>query len=281
MLLAQISDTHIDDADTLVYGQFDTATALEKVVRALNEMDPGPSLVLHTGDIASHGSVARYERFAELMSSLQAPFVVIPGNHDDRESLRAVFGGTSVLPATGPFLHYTVEDFPVRILCCDSVIEGETPGELCAERLAWLANELTAQPDRPTIIALHHPPFYTGMTGTSAKGLLRGGGELADLLRQHSQVVRVLAGHVHRPITTRFGGTLAFAGPTTCYPFGLDTGPERVLNITHEPPGVGIHLWLEDASPEGPELVSHVLPVGDWEPPITLLRGGVRVIDGG
>lgn len=279
MLLAQISDTHIDETGVLVYGRFDTAASLAKAINILNAMDPAPDLVLHTGDIASHGSVPRYKRFAELMSALRAPFVLLPGNHDDREALRRVFGGTSALPTTGVFLHYTIETLPVRIVCCDSVIQDETPGELCQERLIWLENELVSQPDRPTIVALHHPPFYSGMTGTTAKGLKRGGPELARLLRGHPQVVRVLAGHVHRPIMARFGGAPTFAGPTTCYPFGLDTGPDRVLNVTHEPPGIAIHLWLQDATPEGPDLVSHVVPIGDWGPPIRLLQAGKRIIN--
>ena len=36
MFLVQISDTHIDEPDTLVYGYFDTAAALEKAVDAIN-----------------------------------------------------------------------------------------------------------------------------------------------------------------------------------------------------------------------------------------------------
>jgi len=99
-------------------------------------------------------------------------------------------------------------------------------------------------------------------------------------LRRHPQVVRVLAGHVHRPITAAFGGTIAFAGPTTCYPFGLDTGPERLLNVTHEPPAVAVHLWLEDAAPAGADLVTHILPIGEWAPPMTLLKAGVKVLAG-
>lgn len=279
MLLAQISDTHIDEADTLVYGRYDTSAALARAVEALNAMDPQPDVVLHTGDITSHGSVARYERFREIMSELKAPYLLIPGNHDDRDALREVFGGTDRLPTTGTFLHYSVESHPVRLICCDSVIEHETPGEMCPERLTWLEETLSADPKRPAIVALHHPPFYTGMTGTSAKGLKAGGAEFEQLLRRNPQVVRVLAGHVHRPITTTFGGTLAFACPTTCYPFGLDLGPDRLLNVTQEPPGVGVHLWLEDATPDGPGLVSHVLPLGDWGPSVTLLKDGVRVLD--
>ena len=281
MILVQITDTHIDEPGTLVYGHFDTSLALTNAVEMINSMDPGPDLVLHTGDITSHGSVARYEAFKTIVDDLNAPLVVIPGNHDDHAALREVLGGTPYLPVGGgEFLHYVIDDYPVRLVCCDSVIAGETPGEMCPERLAWLDARLGEAPDRPTIVALHHPPFYSGMTGSSAKGLRAGGGELDSLLRRHPQVVRVLAGHVHRPITAAFGGTIAFAGPTTCYPFGLDTGPERLLNVTHEPPAIAVHLWLEDATPAGPDLVTHTLPIGDWAPPVTLLKAGVKVLAG-
>ena len=279
MFLVQISDTHIDEPGRLVYGHFDTAAALEKAIDAINAMKPGPDLVLHTGDIASHGSLRRYEAFGAIADRLTAPMVLIPGNHDDRGALREVFGGTSWLPATGDFLHYVIADHPVRIICCDSVIAGETSGEMCPERLAWLDARLREAPDRPTIVAMHHPPFYSGMTGSSSKGLRHGGAELDALFRRHGQVVRVLAGHVHRPITASFGGTIAFAGPTTCYPFDLYTGPDRLLNISNEPPAIAVHLWLEDAAPSGPGLVSHTMPVGDWLPPLTLLRAGVKVLD--
>ena len=278
MILVQISDTHVDVSNSLVYGRFNTNTALEKAVSVINAMDPLPDLVLHTGDIASRGNVERYERFLEIVDPLQVPIVLIPGNHDERGALRQVFSGTPMLPSNDEFLHYVIDSFPVRLICCDSVIADETPGELCPTRLSWLSDRLDDAGDQPTIVALHHPPFYSGMTGTSAKGLLRGGLQLAELLAQHPQVVRVLAGHIHRPITTNFGGTIAFSGPTTCYPFGLDIGAERVLNIVNEPPAIAIHLWLEDASPTGPGLVSHVLPIGDWDEPIPLLRDGKRVV---
>ena len=279
MILVQISDTHIDAPDKLVYGHFDTAAMLTGAVDVINAMDPGPDLVLHTGDIASHGSAARYAAFKEIADKLTAPLAIMPGNHDDRDALRTAFGGTPWLPATSEFLHYVLDDYAVRIICCDSVIAGDTPGELCPERLTWLDEQLSATPDRPTIVALHHPPFFTGMTGIGAKGLTRGGAEFDALLRRHEQVVRVLAGHVHRPITASFGGTLAFAGPTTCYPFGLETGPEQILSAANEPPAIGVHLWLPDATPAGPDLVSHVLPIGDWDPAIMIKKGGTRLIN--
>jgi 3',5'-cyclic AMP phosphodiesterase CpdA len=278
MHLVQISDTHIDEPGRAVYGHFDTTAALSRTITAINALSPQPDLVLHTGDIASHGSVPRYEAFRDIMQALGAPWAILPGNHDDRDALRTVFGSTDMLPTTSDFLQYVLDDYPVRIVCCDSVIVGEAPGEMCPERCAWLDAQLAAAPERPTIVALHHPPFYSGMTGTSAKGLKRGGADLAAVIKQHDQVVRVLAGHVHRPITAAFGGTIAFAGPTTCYPFGMDMGSARVLNVVHEPPAFAVHAWLPDAVPDGAGLVTHVQPVGDWDPPIPLLRDGKLVL---
>ena len=118
------------------------------------------------------------------------------------------------------------------------------------------------------------------MTGSSSKGLLRGGAELDALLRRHKQVIRVLAGHNHRPVTTEFGGTIAYAAPSTCYPFALETGPENILAAVHEPPAIAIHLWIPDASPTGPGLVTHTLPIGTWDAPVVLREGGVRVYGG-
>ena len=238
MKLVQISDTYIDEPGTLVYAHFDTTRPLEATVRVINAMDPGPDLVLHTGDIASHGSGTRYEAFKTITDELTAPLALIPGNHDDRDALRSVFGDTRALPTTDDFLQFVLEDHAVRIVCCDSVIAGDTPGEMCAKLLARLDACLGDAPARPTIVALHHPPFYSGMTGSSAKGLRNGGEELDAVLRRHSQVVRVLAGHVLRPVTATFGGTIAFAGPTTCY------------------------------------------PIGDWSPPMALLKAGVKMLDG-
>ncbi|MEM7251300.1 MAG: phosphodiesterase [Pseudomonadota bacterium] len=278
MVLVQISDTHIEDPGVLVYGRFETAVMLERAVRTINQLSPAPDLVLHTGDIVSHGSEARYERFAEIMGELTVPLRLMPGNHDDRATLRRVFKGHEWLPGDGNFLHFVIDMGALRIVCCDSVIEGSSRGELCAERLRWLKDSLDAAPEQPTIIALHHPPFFGGMTGSTARGLESGGPELIELLERNRQVVRVICGHVHRPITAPLGPTIAFSGPTTCYPFGLDWGPERVLAMTGEPPAVAVHFWLEDATPSGPGLVTHVLPVGDWGERIPLLRDGVPVL---
>ena len=56
MMLVQITDTHIEERGALAYERFDTAANLRNAVAAINAMDPGPDMVLHTGDMAHHGS---------------------------------------------------------------------------------------------------------------------------------------------------------------------------------------------------------------------------------
>ncbi|MDC6451209.1 hypothetical protein PQY67_13575, partial [Pseudomonadales bacterium] len=98
------------------------------------------------------------------------------------------------------------------------------------------------------------------------------------LLKRHPQVVRVIAGHAHRPFTCAFGGTIGFAAPTTCYPFALETSSEQALSITGEPPAIAVHIWMRDAGVGGPGLVTHTVPIGDWGEKIVLLRKGKRVL---
>src|SRR3546814_5561001 len=105
-----------------------------------------------------------YARFREIAAALNAPLYAIPGNHDGRETMRAAFTDAPWMPREGDFLHYTIEDAgPVRIVALDCTIPRAGSGELCAVRLDWLTARLAEAPARPPIVALHHPPFPTGL----------------------------------------------------------------------------------------------------------------------
>ena len=279
MILVQITDSHIEAAGVLTYGTFDAAASLAKVVDAINALDPQPDLVVHTGDLVHHGEPAQYGPARAILDRLKAPYIVLPGNHDGREGLAAAFADTAWLPEGGGFLHYVMEDSPIRLVCLDTVIPGVAYGKLCAERLAWLDTQLAAAPDRPTVIAMHHPPMDMGLTFSSMVGLAEGGGELAAILTRNPQVQRVICGHVHRPVTAMFGPRPVWAAPATCYQFAADISDEQLLALTREPPGYSMHLWLDDPV-AGPNLVSHFVPVGDFGEPIPIMHRGERVGQG-
>ncbi|MGE4076275.1 MAG: phosphodiesterase [Reyranella sp.] len=260
MLIAQISDMHIKPPGELLYGRIDTAGFLERAVAHVKALDPQPDIVLATGDLVEGGKVEEYALLRRLMEPLDMPVYLIPGNHDARDPLREVFADHAYLPKTG-FLQYTIEEWPVRLIALDTLVRGKTHGELCAERLDWLAARL-AESDRPTILFLHHPPFDCGITAFDGHRLLEGHLRLAELVRRRGHVERALCGHVHRPIQVRWAGTMASVAPSTAHQATLDLHDGAPLSMMMEPPGVALHLWRPGAG-----LITHMSYVGNYEGP--------------
>jgi Icc protein len=264
MLIAQISDLHIKPAGEKAYGVVDTEAALKACVAAIMALPRRPDMVLATGDLVDAGLPEEYERLRALLAPLDMPVHPIVGNHDDRANLRIAFPD---LPATGPFVQYTVDNWPVRIVALDSLIPGKTHGELCAERLGWLDEALAARPDMPTVVMVHHPPFDTGLQMMDRLRLARPE-ELAGVIARHKQVLRILCGHVHRPIQALFAGTLAVACPSSAHQMLLDIDPAQTPGFMLEPAGFMLHLLASDG------LVTHTVPVGDWPGPYPFRRAG-------
>ncbi len=48
-------------------------------------------------------------------------------------------------------------------------------------------------------------------------GLVHGAGTLAAIIARHRQVERVICGHLHRSIQTRWAGTIAMTAPSTAH----------------------------------------------------------------
>src|ERR1019366_3790591 len=119
----------------------------------------------------------------------------------------------------------------------DSTRPGEVAGELDGERLAWLETELARASDQLTLLAMHHPPLATGILACDEIGLPAAERRaLGAILDRHPQVLRVVAGHLHRVIAAELSGR-----------------PE--LALVREPPGFAIHALLDG------ELASHIQPV--------------------
>lgn len=245
MLIAQISDLHVVEAGALAMSEMDTNACLARCVARLNGFQPRPDLVLATGDLINNGTAIQYAALRALLAPLDIPVYLLPGNHDDRTELRAAFPDHSYLPPGDGFVQYVLENYPVRIIALDTMVPGETGGALCQERLAWLADRLAEAPDRPTLIAMHHPPFDTGIGFMDRIGL-DGREALAHLLEFYPRVERVICGHVHRPVQSRFGGTVASIAPSTAHQIPLalnETQPDAWLR---EPAAFHLHLWRPD-----------------------------------
>jgi 3',5'-cyclic AMP phosphodiesterase CpdA len=248
-LLVQLSDLHLG-AD---WKGRDPVAAVEAAIRAVGHVRPRPAAVLVTGDLAESAADAEYERARELLETLGAPLHVLPGNHDDRAALRRHFD----VPGLGDEpVNYAVDLGSLRLVVVDTTLPGEDGGALDAERLEWLDGALGEEPDAPTLLAMHHPPLVTGIKPLERIGLPPADRQaLAAVVVRHTQVRRLVAGHMHRAIAASLAGRAVLAAPSTYLQARLDTVSDD-LQLVSDPPGFAVHVLVDG------ELVSHVQPVG-------------------
>jgi Icc protein len=208
--------------------------------------------VLVSGDLVEHAADAEYHAVRELLAPLDAPIHVVAGNHDDRAALRRHFD----LPgADDEPVQYVAELGPWRLVVLDSTQPGEDPGILDEQRLSWLDTELTAAPDVPTVLAMHHPPLVTGLPALDAIGLpAEDRAALAAVVERHPQVRRLVAGHMHRAITSVLAGRVVVAVPSTYMQARLDFLAQELKTVP-QPAGFAVHALMEG------EIVSHVQQV--------------------
>lgn len=257
MLIAQISDTHIEAPGKIVHGVYDGHAAFVAALGKVAAITPRPDFLLHTGDITHHGNADIHRDVRARMDAVGIPYAVIPGNHDEVETLRAAFADKPWMPATG-FLHFVIELPPVRIICLDSTIPGKVEGTLCPERMAWLAARLAEKPNAPTIIAMHHPAFRIGRTSSDIRPF-GNAKEFAELVAKYPNVSLVTAGHVHCTLQARIGNAVALAVPSTAYQFAVNRNPGAPLSLIDEPPGFYLHDWTDDAG-----FTSQCVLIGDY-----------------
>jgi 3',5'-cyclic AMP phosphodiesterase CpdA len=261
MLVCQITDLHITAGGERVSGIVDTGAMFRACVAHVLSLPRRPDVVLLTGDLVDLGTAEEYALLRALLAPLPMPVHLIPGNHDDRETMRAAFADHDYLPRGGPFLQYVVEDYPLRIVALDTLIPGAGGGRLCAQRLDWLDRTLAAAPARATLVMMHHPPFRTFIDHMDAIGL-EDPAAFREVIARHRQVERIVCGHLHRPIQARIAQALASTCPSPAHQIALALVPDAPEGFVMEPPGYQLHLW----SPES-GVVSHTVPVGAFAGP--------------
>lgn len=261
-LIAQISDLHIQAGGEWIDRRIDTLALLERAVGVLNRFEPKLAAVLVTGDLADRGSDADYQTLRQALAKLVAPVYLMPGNHDRRDALRRCFHDHRYLFQRDEDLAFDIEPAllgGVRLLCLDSLVSGADHGALSDQQLDWLEQALAQHRDAPTIVAVHHPPFATGIELLDTMGLRDGAARLCDILRRAPNLQRVLSGHVHRPVSTLIGSALAMTAPSSAHQIALELRPSRRGSYCMEPPAALLHRL-------GPnqDLITHTLYLGEF-----------------
>jgi Icc protein len=267
MLIAQLSDLHVRPRGVPASRVVETNMLVERALITVAALNPRPDVVVVSGDVTECGRPEEYAMAAEMFRHhLTMPVFVVPGNHDRRENFRAGLGHMPGVTQHPDFVQYAVEDYPVRLVMLDSVVPQAGHGLLCADRLAFLDETLSAQPHKPTMLVLHHPPMLTGAAGMDGI-CLRNTAELGALLERHPQVERILAGHHHRSIVGRLGRAIVIVAPALVHQTELNLLGGRADQMVLEPPAYQLHLHL----PQGGGIATHTAYVERFPGPYPFL----------
>ncbi|PMR73760.1 metallophosphoesterase [Billgrantia endophytica] len=204
MRLVQITDCHLHAEPCARSRAGFPLHQLEAVVAAV--VTERPDLVLVTGDVSQDETAASYRLAHQALSRLDCPWFWMAGNHDQpglMEEIRA--------------FHYDIDLNGWRLLAVDTRVSGQAHGEIGQVRLAGLVERLE-EDERPTLLAMHHPPLAVGSEWLDAIGL-KDREAFWQTLAAYPQVKAVLCGHIHQAFAShqrRVQGEVAVYGtPST------------------------------------------------------------------
>lgn len=258
--ILQITDTHLFAGETDTLLGINTLHSYHAVLDAIVKQQLPADLIVATGDLVQDQSTRAYQRFTDGIARLPAPCVWLPGNHDYQPSMAQELAAAGISPSKQVLL-----GDQWQILLLDSQVQSVPHGELSDDQLIWLDNCLAQQPDRHTVVMLHHHPLASDCTWLDQHSL-RNSHMLAEVLTRYQNIEGILCGHIHQDLDVMWNGIRMLATPSTCVQFKphctnftLDTAAPgwRYLELTTgDNPSLTTQLFRLDTDEFSPDLGS-------------------------
>jgi len=152
----QISDSHIGFNKA---ANDDVAATLAQAVDAVNALPAQPAFVVHTGDVTHLSKPAQFDAAKQVLATLKAPLVVLPGEHDvigdNGKAFFAAFGRSDAKDGW-----FSFDQGGVHFVALVNVFNFEKMGLLGQPQLDWLQRDLAAQKADTPIVVFGHVPLY-------------------------------------------------------------------------------------------------------------------------
>ena len=214
---AILADSHYHDGGAPAWTR-PTPARLLKAVRFLNGQIR-PQLVLLLGDIIAVEEQPQQLRNVKklLDEHLKCPCLAVAGNHDG-PGYEKVFGPSN----------YSVVRHGIRFIGLGITYLHWDSGWGRYDRLEWLAAELAAHRDQPTLILTHNPLYLPSFANTAA---------VRRLVEAQPQVLAVLSGHMHVDIEVPLAKPHLGMPMLIRKPYAFKVArlhPDRILLTTYE-----------------------------------------------
>ncbi|MDX2255001.1 MAG: 3',5'-cyclic-AMP phosphodiesterase [Pseudanabaenaceae cyanobacterium bins.39] len=218
--IAQLTDLHLfAERDRQLVG-IPTMASFESVLQQVQQKLLHLDLCLLTGDLSQDCSADSYTYLRQTLDSLAVPTYCVAGNHDDLELM------ASHLPSSHVHLSRSLNVGNWCMILLSSVISGEVHGSLAESELTFLEETLQVNPDRPTLIAFHHPAISLGSHWIDRLGL-ENKDRFWAICDRYPQIKAVVNGHAHQDFDsvriTDYGLVRCLITPSTCVQFASHT----------------------------------------------------------
>ena len=210
----QVSDSHIGFNKP---PNADARATFREAIAKVKALPTRPDFIIHTGDVSQLSRDEEFDEAEQMLKEVGLPVFFVPGEHDmlDPEGGKAFlnrFGKGSQGAGWYSFDHRGVH-FVALVNVADLKPGGM--GNLGADQLKWLKDDLAGRPSSQPIVVFAHIPLWTVYAewgwGTDDAA------EALKLLARFGSVT-VLNGHIHQ-ITQKVEGRIAFhTARSTAFP---------------------------------------------------------------
>lgn len=211
----QVTDPHLFREENSELLGVKTYQSFVQVLDEIKEQDFDYDFVLATGDLVQDNSDEGYLLFCEQVKRLDKTVFWIPGNHDFQPKMFAILNQNQ--GNLNAKKHIVLGKY-WQILMLDSQVFGVPHGELSQYQIDWLVSKLKDNPERYTLIVLHHHILPTNSAWLDQHNL-RNAHELAYALSPFDKVKGILHGHIHQEVDAEWNGYRVMATPATCIQF--------------------------------------------------------------
>ena len=210
----QMSDSHIgfDKA-----ANPDALGTLREAVAKVKAMQAKPSFIIHTGDITHLSKPAEFDNADKVFGETGVQIHWVPGEHDIIDEER----GKAYLERYGKGSKgagwYSFDDHGVHFIGLVNVVDlkGGGLGNLGAEQLAWLEDDLKGRSKSTPVVVFAHIPLWTvyPQWGWGTED----GARALDYLKGFGSVT-VLNGHIHQVMQKVEGNVTFHTARSTAFP---------------------------------------------------------------
>jgi hypothetical protein len=213
MTFLQISDSHVGFDKPANPNALGT---LEEAINKVKTMPKKPSFMIHTGDITHLSKAAEFDNADRIISQAKLDVHYVPGEHDFLDEDIKFYKERYGKGTRGPG-YYSFDANGVHFVGLVNVVDLKAGGlgNLGAEQLAWLADDLKGKSKSTPIVLFAHIPLWTvyPQWGWGTED----GGRALEMVKGFGSVT-VLNGHIHQVMQKVEGAVTFHTARSTAFP---------------------------------------------------------------